>query len=215
MTPLLILKGMNHFIHRLILSLFILLASSAVNLSAQKVEEFVPNMLDTYPKSHLLDIYKSCFQDYMGAEHLVADSLQVKKYLDDELETASLTDMQPWYYEYCGPEGRHVRVSLRAVKEGLISEDMLLNAFIRSANGFAIPSVKRWKKVWKRYIRKIDRMKLALPDYDKERLFIDDILSKGKYAISHSDDYRQSYHPHYRIVERSIFDTDLKPLLTK
>ena len=38
-------------------------------IQAQDVEKFVSNQMQTYPKSRLLDIYKSCFQDYMGAEH--------------------------------------------------------------------------------------------------------------------------------------------------
>ena len=34
-----------------------------------------------------------------------------------------------------------------------------------------------------------------------------------KYAISHSPDYREAYHPHYRIVERSIFEKEIKHLI--
>ena len=58
-------------------------------------------------------------------------------------------------------------------------------------------------------------MNLNLPDYDQEKQFIDSILSVGKYAISHSSDYREAYHPHYRIVERRIFEDELKPLIEK
>ena len=63
---------------RRILFPFFLLLSVAV--SAQEngedqfsIEGFVNRQLQTYLKSRLLDIYKSCFQDYMGAEHLVSD----------------------------------------------------------------------------------------------------------------------------------------------
>ena len=52
-------------------------------------------------------------------------------------------------------------------------------------------------------------------DYDREKQFIDSILSVGKYAISHSSDYREAYHPHYRIVERRIFENELMPLIEK
>ena len=45
---------------------------------AQDVQSFVNHQLQTYPKSRLLDLYKSCFQDYMGAEHLVSDRQRVK-----------------------------------------------------------------------------------------------------------------------------------------
>ena len=34
-------------------------------------------------------------------------------------------------------------------------------------------------------------------------------------TISHSPEYREAYHPHYRIVERGIFERELKPLIEK
>ena len=59
------------------------------------IEGFVNRQMQNYPKSRLLDIYKSCFQDYMGAEHLVSDRQRVKAYLDEELNTTSLDDLMP------------------------------------------------------------------------------------------------------------------------
>ena len=58
-------------------------------------------------------------------------------------------------------------------------------------------------------------MNLSLPHYQDDKSFIDSILSVGKYAISHSPEYREAYHPHYRIVERDIFERALKPLIEK
>ena len=186
----------------------------SVSLYAQDIKTFVSHQMTEYPKSHLLDLYKSCFQDYMGAEHIVSDRERVKAYLDEELNTTDMNDLPEWYYEPCGIKGRYVRVSLRTVKEGLITEDMLLDAFVRSANTKR-PSVKSWSRRWHKIIGTIDRMNLNLPDYDREKQFIDSILSVGKYAISHSSDYREAYHPHYRIVERRIFENELKPLIEK
>ena len=40
---------------------------------AQDIDGFVYKQLRTYLLLRLLDLYKSCFQDYMGAEHLVSD----------------------------------------------------------------------------------------------------------------------------------------------
>ena len=56
-------------------------------------------------------------------------------------------------------------------------------------------------------------MKLDLPKYQEDTQFIDSVLSVGKYAISHSPEYREAYHPHYRIVERSIFEKEIQPHL--
>ena len=185
----------------------------SVAVSAQDVRGFVNRQMQTYPKSRLLDIYKSCFQDYMGAEHLVSDRQRVKAYLDEELNTTSLDDLMLWYYEPCGIDSNYYRVSIRGIKESLVSEDLLLNAFIRSANTEKRPSVESWSKRWHKIIGTINQMKLDLPNFQEDKQFIDSVLSVGKYAISHSPDYREAYHPHYRIVERSIFEKEIKNLI--
>ena len=106
-----------------------------------------------------------------------------------------------------------VRVSIRTIKESVISEDLLLDAFIRSDNSSRRPSVDEWNERWHKMIGTIDGMQLNLPQYDKDRQFIDSVLSVGKYAISHSPEYREAYRPHYRIVERSIFEQEILPLI--
>ena len=198
---------------KLILLSIILIVS--VSVTAQDIAGFVSRQMETYPQSRLLDIYKSCFQDYMGAEHLVTDRQRVKAYLDEELNTTTLEDLLPWLYEPCGAEGNYVRVSIRTVKEGIISADLLLDAFIRSANPGNRPKVESWRDRWHEILEVIDTMNLNYPNYSADKLFIDSILSVGKYAISHSPEYREAYHPHYRIVERNIFDREILTLIKK
>lgn len=208
----------------IIMALFSLF--SVVSITEQDIEGFVSRQLEQYPKSRLLDIYKSCFQDYMGAEHLVSDRQRVKAYLDEELATTHLNDLMPWMYEPCGLDSCFFRVSIKAVKEGIITQDILLDAFIRSANSPRRPSVESWKERWHHIIGTIEQMQSAprdaantkilnLPHYQEDRLFIDSILDAGKYAISHSPDYREAYRPHYRIVERGIFEREIKPLIDR
>ena len=184
----------------------------ALSLSAQDIEKFIKWQMESYPESRLLDIYKSCFQDYMGAENLVSDSERVKAYLDEELETTTLDELMPWYYEPCGIDSNYFRVSIRAIKENIITEEMLLDAFVRSANSVERPSVESWRNRWHMIIGTIDQMQLALPHYDEDKVFIDSILTIGKYAISHSPEYRETYHPHYRIVGKGIFEREIKPM---
>ena len=187
----------------------------ALTLHAQNIQGFVNSQLQTYPKSRLLDLYKSCFQDFMGAEHLVSDRQRVKAYLDEEMNTTTLDELMPWLYEPCGVDSSYYRVSIRTVKEGIITEDMLLDAFVRSANSAKRPTVGAWSKRWHEIIGTIDLMNLGLPHYDDDRQYIDSILSAGKYAISHSPEYRKAYRPHYRIVERGIFEREILPAIEK
>ena len=195
---------------KLILLVFVMLTTQ---MSAQRIKSFVERQMRDYPKSRLLDIYKSCFQDYMGAEHLVTDSEGVRAYLMQELSTTRLDDLMPWYDEPCGIKGRYVRVSLRAVMENKITADTLLSAFVRSANAKKRPSVRKWKRQWHKILNRIERMNLQLPNYEEDKQLLDSVLQAGKYAVSHSESYRQAYHPHYRIIERRIFEKEIKQAL--
>lgn len=196
----------------LIILLTVMVSCTCMSIHAQDVETFVGGLLKQYPKARLLDIYKSSFQDYMGAEHLVNDTASAKAYLDQELATTDTDSLMAWHYEPCGVNGNYVRVSLRAVKEGIITADALLNAFIASAGGER-PTVESWATRWHEMVSTIEGMGLALPHYEQDKQFIEEVLAKGKYAISHSPDYRDAYSPHYRIVRRDIFERDLKPFL--
>ena len=72
--------------------------------------------------------------------------------------------------------------------------------------------MEQWGKRWHEMISIIDRMNLGLPHYDEDKQFIEQVLAMGKYAISHSPEYREAYSPHYRIVKRDIFEQELLPL---
>lgn len=194
---------------------WMILMAFSVSISAQDFEDFISRQMGTYPQSRLLDIYKSCFQDYMGAEHLVSNRESVKAYLDDELSTVTLDNLLPWDYEPCGINGNYYRVSLRLVKDGVITEDQLIDTFVRSATDCKRPAVEQWRDEWQRMMSKIDQMNLSLPFYQEDKLFIDSILAAGKYAISHSPEYRDAYHPHYRIVRRDIFENEIMPVINK
>lgn len=149
----------------------------------------------------------------MGPEHIVKDTAQVGRYMDYELSHFSLPSSKRPFYEPCGLKGRYVRVSLQVVKENMVSKDLLMDAFIRSANSKKRPSVASWKKKWQKILRKIDALRLDLPAYQSDKQYIDSVLQKGKYATSHSVDYGEAYYPHYRIIERSIFEREILPLL--
>lgn len=205
---------MNLKMKRILVIMAFLVTSCFQVIQGQDVEAFVTALMRQYPEARLLDIYKSCFQDYMGAEHLVNDAESARAYLEQELATTDADKLLPWFFEPCGVNGRYVRVSLKAVLDGKITADMLLDAFIASANDTDRPSVEQWSNQWHDIIAVIDGMGLNLPHCDEDRQFIEQVLAQGKYAISHSPEYREAYSPHYRIVRRDIFDRQLKERLT-
>ncbi len=143
--------------------------------------------------------------------HLIRDTAAVRRYLSYELEVAASDSIANPYYEPTGAEGRFVRVFLRGVNEGLITEEELLDAFLRSAKPTAQPK-QTWAEQWAHILAWLDKNQLEQLDPDSVLPELQ-IAAETERAVHHSNSYRQAYHPHYRIVEKSIFERELRPRL--
>ena len=183
---------------------------------AQNIADMLEKQLKTYPKSRLIDVYKTCFQDFCGAEHAINDKERARQMLMSELSVVDTLPMMRWYYEPCGLDSAFYRVSLRTVKDKVISAEKLLDCFMRSAQTTHHGTAKQWRERWNSIVQAAaEKYGSAFPDFDRDRAFIDSMLNTGHKALSHSPEYRQAYLPHYRIVERHIFKKELLPLLER
>jgi hypothetical protein len=173
-----------------------------------KVRQSIHTQLQTYPKSTLQDIYKNLFQDRFGPEHAISDTVSARLYLEQEL--ASFETSNSVEIEFLGLHHNYVRINLTAVKQGKIPQDKLLTAFCRSAKKINDSDIEAWRTEWGKIIKIIQRMELQINDFEKDKLKIDSLLKQGKYAMHHSAIFRETYQPHYRIVEKNIFEKELK-----
>ena len=64
----------------------------------------IDRQLQDFPQSRLQDIYKSFYQSYFGAEHLITDTMSVRAYLREEIAVAATDTVANPYYE---PTGGH------------------------------------------------------------------------------------------------------------
>ena len=173
------------------------------------VRQAIERQLKNYPESTLQDVYKSFYQDRFGPGHMIADVASARQYLMYEL--SQMTDKSSIYYEPTGNEGRFVRVYLSAVADSLITADQLLDAFVRSANRVQ-ESSKDWATEWLHIEENIIKNDIQINGFEADTALLRE-ASRNQQAIHHSRAYNAAYHPHYRIVERSIFENELKPLL--
>ena len=169
------------------------------------------HQLGTYPASTLQDIYKAFYQEHFGAEHMIADTAAARNYLNYEL--AHCDDQAiTLYYEPIGVNGDYVRVYLNAVKDGLITPEQLLWAFLDSAKPARHTSLD-WATKWETIVEVIDEIRPDLGDKEERELLRQ--ASQQNQAVHHSTYYNAAYHPHYRIIHRDIFKQQLKPALEK
>ena len=174
------------------------------------VTEAVDRQMKNYPESQLSDIYKNFFQDQFGPGHLLADTTGAGNYLRWELDSQ---ECEGPYYELSGYKGNFYRVNLRVIKENLIPYHEFFDCFVESAKNFTMPQVNDWAKEWHRIDAIIQKSGYSFENEDVDRAMIEEVLSQGKYAIHHSKRYDELYHPHYRLIEKKIFEERMKKII--
>ncbi len=169
----------------------------------------IGRQLATYPESTLQDIYKSFYQEHFGPGHIISDTASARRYLVREL--SEMGKIQSPYFETTGSQGDYVRVYLSAVSDSLITAEQLLDAFVRSANLWQEPTIS-WMEKWEAIVSIIQANKIELEGFETDLPLLTEAAQNNQ-AVHHSRRYNEAYHPHYRIVERSIFESELKPTL--
>ena len=192
----------------------ILIAKSCEeNDSDKKIVDSIERHMADYPQSTLRDLYKNYFQDRFGPGHIISDKSAADRYLRYELESS--TTFAGKDYEPTGYEGRFYRVNLGVIKDGRVEYEKYLDAFVRSVNGIKQPSIDEWSREWHKIDSIIKRMNLNLPNAEQNRATIDSMLNAGKVVMHHSELFNKHYAPHYRIIEREIFNNEILPLINK
>lgn len=162
------------------------------------IRQMCEEIHEQYPLATLQDIYKTCYQDYFGAEHLMNDTAAAHNYLSMELEACRDTDMSAMpKRELTGFRHRFTRINLACVVDGELTEEQLLTMFIDAAgkdNAFG----DGWKEEW----TKIESIALKVcPSWSDQELQVElREAAKNKQAVRHSEAFRNTYNPHYRIV---------------
>ena len=174
------------------------------------VTQTIDRQIAHFPHSTLQDVYKSFYQDHFGPGHMINDTAAFRAYSASELAIAATDEVPNPYYEPVGANGRFVRVYLRCVCEGLISEQLLLEAFLRSTQ--AKQATSSWLNEWQTLVAQMEQANLILPNWEEDKIALLE-AARANAAVHHSEQYRNAYHPHYRIIERTIFENEIKPFL--
>jgi hypothetical protein len=204
---------MKKMISIAIIGIMFPMVAIAQKVNPDDVKTAVERIMADYPASTLQDIYKSFFQDKFGPEHIISDTIAARKYLLSELNRTDIDSIV--VLEPTGIKGNYIRVGLGAIKSGKVDVSAFLSAFIRSANVADKSVVEQWAGEWAEAVEQIDEMNLNLENYEADKEAISQILQQGRYVMHHSSQYREAYNPHYRIIAKGIFETEILPLLNK
>ena len=205
-------KRMKEFI-------FIMALCLLAGCQSDSVKDSIGRQLKEYPESRVLDIYKCFCQDNLGPGHLIPNKETARQYLmwelsayRQDLDSAKYTKPALRYFSV-GDEGNYVHVDLSVVLDSLMSAEDYLDAFVRSANEGVHRSPEKWKRKWAEIASCIREYFPDIPDATHDLAFIDSIMAGDDLIIHHSDAFGNAYHPHYRIISKSIFESEILPLI--
>ena len=207
------MKGVLRYICFAMTALLLFGSCNRESATQSKIRKAVERHMELYPESQLQDLYKNFFQDRFGPGHIIADPSAADRYLCHELETSD--NFEGEVYEPTGYEGRFYRVNLGVIADGRVPYDKFFDAFVRSVNGIEPISIETWQREWREIETVIMSMKLDMENVAEDSAEIEALIQGGDYVMHHSQRFNDYYQPHYRIIERNIFETEILPLLNQ
>lgn len=145
--------------------------------------EIIKNHIKKYPLAQTRDIVKLIYQNEFGCGHFITDSEKSLTLIKEEYENSIPTDT---VFEDIG--NGYVRMYLSSLNDESFDPQIINKLFIMSANekSGSTDSLKA---------------KLALIEEDD---FLKSYIKSGCPMLSHSDAYKNAYHPSYRVMKKDF-----------
>lgn len=138
------------------------------------------------------DVYKLLHQAALGSEHAVSDCESARRWLIRELAEMGEGILEP-LADPISPDGKIVRVHLRPFVTAGYDLDLLLDAFVRTANEYR-GKVRLLEQYWQAVAGLAGFAPREMDD------FIGALKEKNYPAVHHSVKYNELYRPAYRVV---------------
>lgn len=150
------------------------------------MEVYLNAHLAKYPLMQIEDILKLYLQGILGPAHAVEDFEKISQRINNEYQLIKDENYPYKLIEEISSE--YVRVYLKPYYESRRDFALLIKAFILSSKEKGDTS--SFKNEVKNLIN------------EKNKDYINGYLAKDNYLISHSEIYRNNYHPHYLVINR-------------
>jgi len=161
--------------------------------------EIIREHIKKYPQMQVQDVAKLLYQSEFGGGHLIADANRSLERIKAEYEALAEEDRrQSLKYENIG-DGMY-RVHLSCFLED-ISADILNRMFVASAN-HKKGSIEGFEKKLEACLKACELGELPFL-YDEMKKHFEEWKAEGYPAKSHTEIYRQNYHPAYRVMEEA------------
>lgn len=180
--------------------LFVLITASGYSQSIN--DKVFKNVLMTelkkHPRLQVDDLYKFIHQASFGSEHAVKDTSGVRNWMEREVANLDFT-FEDGLIDTLSSDGRIVRVNLRPFLKAGYDPELLLDAFVKTANNYK-GSVETFKSYWSEAVELAEEEHFSFTKTEMYNLFVE-MSARGFPALHHSPEYVKEYKPAYRVVD--------------
>ncbi len=183
-----------------VLTSLLMACSTAPDSEENAIRTMCMEIAEHYPQATLQDVYKTCYQDFFGAEHLLKDTAMAHNYLLSEIAACKDENLSAMPdYEPTGFRHRFTRVNLLLIHAGQLSESELFSRFVDAAGQNNAYS-DNWSAEW----QQIETIALEMHPQWQDSALQAELRHAASVpcAVRHSEAFRNAYHPHYRIVRK-------------
>jgi len=157
-----------------------------------------------YPGMELPDYIKLIYQNEFGGGHMISDLSESERFLRTEFETAS-RESRPESLPFTEAIGNglcRMHLSPSYIKPDELSVPNLLFAATANTHQGSVSEFQKKASL----LHELAARKLLPLDKDSVKAYLEEYLSKGCPPVRHSEAYRETYHPHYRVVKTAYAD---------
>lgn len=182
---------------------------SMLQPSYLSIERIIIDELSVHPNCKLIDIYKLLFQAFYGPSHAITDLISIS--LGINTEYTNMTVPYKPLIQDIGMGIGYCRISLSALDK-LPPSSLLRNcellANLMQQSCIAEPVAGSMSSLWQHYKKTI----LDFFPASNEEWNAITTLAESNIIPSHSDAFKQTYDPHYRIIANDLAKTFLNPI---
>ena len=218
-------KEKSHMKMRRILPSLTAIAAAAAVVSCGGGEEAairqaISYQLSVFPVSRAYDVYKNFCQDNLGPGHLIPNPDAASSYLQRELSeyredlAKGLYTAPELKFYPVGDCGNFYRVDLSVILDSLIDQESFFSAFLKSTNEGPMITNEEWKEKWSKVEAVLRKSFPDMPGLEEDLAELDSYVAKDDLIMHHSDLFEQTYHPHYRIIGKEVFEKEILPFIS-
>ena len=201
------------FLYKLFLLFIFLNITINKEISLKRDLSILKEQIKNHPLQTLQDVYKSCYQDEYGPGHIIADESSSINYLITETNSIENNYNPPTLFEPTGLDGNYIRVDLLLIKNTTIPFFVLFKSLLISAEIGSQKTDDGWAEIWSDIVEEIKNSDLKFDNFEEDVERLANISKSDDKIVHHSDLYENTYHPHYRIIEKEVFEKYLKPFI--